>query len=408
MKVFALGGYGKTGFPALKLLAQSDLVTEIAVVGRSLERADKAAKEIGEKAIAIHADGTDEQKLISLSAGYDFIMNAADNKVVLPSIRAAIHNCAHYCDMAWGDILEQTQQIRPMAEAAGITAIVATGISPCISNLMGVHAARQLEEVEQLQIGRADIFNFQSGRELSPRQWLEDPKESYAALQEFRPFIGWILQRVQENGIRTVLDYQNGGWVEVDPLKNGLGVPSTQGGRITSRPYMSGDDAWGMLPRDLSKVTPAEMSFSPFPPQLGAVLQEQALGVLEGKIDADTAINTFYDTIERDPYHWLVLPDDFVAPTKLWVTALGRKEDHAARHSCWFTAPMWNVNGYFLTSVALAAAVRKVLRGEIQERGIMIAEKAFEPLSFFDEVTALIPDLLPDGKLIDESFEELE
>lgn len=31
MKVFALGGYGKAGLPAIKLLAQSDLITEIAV-----------------------------------------------------------------------------------------------------------------------------------------------------------------------------------------------------------------------------------------------------------------------------------------------------------------------------------------------------------------------------------------
>jgi len=36
MKVFALGGYGTVGLPAVKLLAQSDLVTKIAIVGRSL------------------------------------------------------------------------------------------------------------------------------------------------------------------------------------------------------------------------------------------------------------------------------------------------------------------------------------------------------------------------------------
>ena len=77
MKVFALGGYGKVGLPAIKLLAQSDLVTEIAVAGRSLERAEKAATEIGEKAIAVQADGTDEQELTSLLAGYDIIVNAA-------------------------------------------------------------------------------------------------------------------------------------------------------------------------------------------------------------------------------------------------------------------------------------------------------------------------------------------
>ena len=205
MKVFALGGYGKVGFPAIKLLAQSDLVTEIAIVGRRLERAKKAATEIGEKGIAVHADGTDEQKLTSLLAGYDIIMNAADNEVVLPSIRAAIHNGAHYCDVAFGIVIEQALQFASEAEAVGITSIVANGIHPGISNLMGVHVARQLEEVEHLQVGEASIYNFQSGRELTPRQWLKDPKESLAALHEFRPFIAMMLRIVQKNGSRTVV-----------------------------------------------------------------------------------------------------------------------------------------------------------------------------------------------------------
>ncbi len=384
MKVFALGGYGKVGLPALKLLAQSDLVTEIAIAGRSQERAEKAATEIGEKAIAVHADGTDEQKLALLLAGYDIIMNAADNEFVLPSIRAAIHNGAHYCDVAFGIVLEQALQLAPGAEAAGITSIVATGISPCISNLIGVYVANQLEEVEQLLIGRAEIFNFQSGRELTPRQWLKDPKESLAALPEFRPFIAWMLERLQENGSRNVRVYHDGQWEEMDPIKRGLDVPLAQGGTTTLYPYYSGDDYWGQLPRDLSKVSPVEISFSPFPPQLHAVLREHALRVLEGDIDSDTATNSFFDTIESDPHSLLTLPDDFVAPAKLWVTALGRKEGRAARYSCWFTPAMWNVGGYFLTSAALAVAVRKILRGEIQERGVMHAETAFEPLPFLE------------------------
>ena len=52
--------------------------------------------------------------------------------------------------------------------------------------------------------------------------------------------------------------------------------------------------------------------------------------------------------------------------------------------------------------------VRKILRGEIQERGVMHAETVFEPLPFLDEVAILLPDLLPYGKLIGESFEWLE
>jgi hypothetical protein len=408
MKVFALGGYGKTGLPAVKLLTQSDSVTEIAVVGRNLERAEKAAREIGEKAIPLEADGTDEDALTSLLGGYDILMNIAFSDTVLPAIRGAIHTGIPYCDAAtFGDFLDQALVLDAEAKNAGVTAIVAIGISPCISNLIGVHAASKLEEVEQLQIGRADIFNFETGRELTPRQWLEDPVQSLAELDDFKPFIGWLLQRLGENGSRNVLVFQDGQWVEVDPINDGLVVPLPGGGRSKSFPYFSGDDFWGMLPRDLSSVAPVEMQFSPFPPQTHNLLREYAIRVLGGGIDADTAVSSFYDTMASNPQRWLVAPDNFVAPFKLWVSALGRKKGFASRSSCWFTPPMWDVGGYYLTSVSLAVAVRKILRGEVPERGVLSAEKAFEPLPFLDEVADVISDSLPEGKMIDESFEWL-
>ncbi len=406
MKVFALGGYGKVGFPAIKLLAQIDLVTEIAIVGRSLKLAEKVAREIGEKAIAIHADGTDEKNLISLLAGYDIIMNAAADKTVLPAIRAAVGARTHYCDAAV--VTDQTLQLAPEAATAGITSIVANGISPCISNLMGMHAASQLEEVEQLQLLRADIFNWQSGREVAPHLWLKDPQENLAALHEFKPFITWMLSRLQNNGIRTMCVYDHGHWVEMDPIRNGLEVPIKQGSTITYHPYVSGDPLWGSLSSDLSRVPPIEVWFSPFPPQLHNLLREQALLVLGKHVDSDTAVSSFYETFESDPHRWLTLHDDFTPIPKMCVSAVGRKEGRAARYSYWFTAPMWNVGGYFLTSVALVVAVLKILRGEIEERGVMTAEKAFEPLPFLDEVASLITESLPDGKMLGETFDWLE
>jgi hypothetical protein len=407
LKVFALGGYGKGGFPTCKLLVQSDLVTKIAVAGRSKERADKAALEIGEKAVAVCADGTDEQKLTSLLAGYDILVNAADNKFVLPSIRAAISNGSHYCDMAWGGVVEQALQLASEAEAAGITSVLANGIHPSISNLMGVHVARQLEEVEQLQLGDASIYNFESGGELMPRQWAEEPGQSLTALQGFKSFIAMMLQMVQKNGVRTVLDYREGRWVETDPVRNGLDVPTTQGGIITSYPYSSSDPTFGSLPLDLSKVLPVEMFFSPLPSQTHDLLRENALRVLEGDTAAEAATNAFFDAVENDPHRWLTVPDDFIPPPKLWARAVGRKEGRAVRCSCWFKAPIWNAGGYFLSSVAQAVAVLKILRGETRKRGVVTAEKAFEPLPFLDEVASLLPETPPDGKLTDESLEWL-
>jgi len=408
MKIFALGGYGKTGFPAIKLLAKSNLVTEITIAGRNLDRAEKAATVIGEKATAIQVDGTDVQKLTSLSQGYDIIMNTTDNAVVLPAIQAAIHNRINYCDISWGEFIDQPLQLASQAKAANTTGIVANGISPCISNLMGVHVARQLDDVDQLQIGRSDIFNFENGQDLTPNQWHEDPKESLTALYEFKPFIAWMLQRLQENGARTVLDFQDDRWLEVDPIKKGLEIPKPTGDNDRSYPYGSGDDFFGVLPKDLSKISPVEIWFSPFPPQLHAVLREQSLRVLEDKVEYEDAVNAFFDTIEIDPDKWLTLPENFEQKTKMWVRAVGQKDGRAARSSCWFIPHMWNVGGYFLTSVALVAAVRKILRGETVEPGIFTAEKAFEPQTFFDEVVAILPEFPSDGRLINESFEWLQ
>lgn len=408
MNVFVLGGYGKTGLPAIKLLAKSDLVNKIAIAGRNLERAEKVAIELGQKAIAVQVDGSDEQQLSSLLKGYDFLVNAATNEVVLPAIRTAIQNRAHYCDMAWAGILEQALQLNPEAEAAGITAIVATGISPCITNLMGVYLTHQLDEVEQLLIGRSELIDFAKGQDPTPDLWLEDPPNILSELQSFRPFIGWLLKRLQDDGTRTAIEPKEGKWVEVDPLKSGLEVPLAQGGKQITRPYFSSDDIWGMLPTDISKIKPVEMWFSPFSNQLDGILREQALAVLGGDISAETATSTFYNIIQDDPERWLTFEENLVRVSKVWVRALGNKDGRAARCDCWFTAPMWYVNGYYLTSVALVAAVLMVMRGEVSKRGVMTAEKTFEPLSFLDEVATLIPDLLPQREMIDESFEWLE
>ena len=408
MKVFALGGYGKVGLAAIKLLAQSDLVTEIAIAGRNLESAETAAKETGAKAIALHADGTDEEQLTPLLAGYDIIMSAAFDGTVLPAIRAAIRTGTHYCDA--NVVSEQTlgPATASAAASAGITAIVATGVSPCISNLMGVHVARRLDDVEQLQLGRADVYNFQSGRELTPRQWLEDPEASLATLPEFRPYIGWMLQRLQNHGGPKVRVYRDDRWVESDPITTGMGVPLPQGGTATAYAYAGGDPLFGSLSPGASRVPPAEILFSPFPPQLHNLLREQALRVLGGEIDAEAATDAFYETVQSDPHRWLTLADEVIPMPKMWVSAVGHKAGRAAWCSCWLTPAMWNVGGYFLTSVSLAVAARKILRGELRERGVLTAEKAFEPLPFLDEAASLIPDLLPDGRMIGESFEWLE
>jgi hypothetical protein len=408
MKVFMLGGYGAVGLPAAKLLVESDLVNEIALAGRSLERAEQAAAEIGDKASAVQVDATDEQQLASLVAGYDVIVNAASNQIALPALHAAVRAGAHYCDVGWGqDFITQMNGLAVEARDADITAIICTGISPCITNLMGVHAANQLDVTEQLQSGRAWVF--QRARSLTPQEWLENPAEQLDVLHEFKDFLEWMLQVAKETESQTVRAYQDGQWVDVDPLTSGLKAPLQQGGTVTAYPYGSYYPLFDSLPQDLARERPVEVWFTPFPSQLHDFFREQALRVTAGEIDPATAMNSFYETIENDPDRWLTVANDFAAFSPDWVTAVGSKDGRAARYNCWLVPELWNEqSAWFLTSVPLVIAVLKILSGETRERGVITAEKAFEPLSFFDEVVALLPEPPPDGKLIGESFEWLE
>jgi hypothetical protein len=196
--------------------------------------------------------------------------------------------------------------------------------------------------------------------------------------------------------------------VETNPLTSGIDVPRLDGGTLAVYPLASAGDFFGTLPTDLAQAPPVQISFSPLPPQLHAVLVDQVLRVLAGEVDVEAAVGAFYNTAERDPHHWLTLPDDFVPIPKMWVRALGRKEGRAARCTCWFTAPTWDIGGYLMTSVPLAVATLQILRGEVRKRGVIPAEKVFDPLPFFEQVVALLPDPPPDGKLIDESLEWLE
>ena len=405
MRVFALGGYGTVGFPAIKLLAQSDLVTEITIAGRSLERAEIAAEEAGDKAKAIQIDGTDEHELASLLSGYDIVMNAARDETVLPAIRAAIRTRTDYCDVNH-IFVEQALQLTTSAETAGVTAIVANGVAPGIINLMGVQVARQLQEIQQLQNGRATAF-WWGGLELAPQPWPMDENEILATIRMYKPFFLMMLKRLQQKGSRTAWDYDDGQWIQKDPMEFGLAVPLMRGRTTTLYPYAVRDPMCGALPGELASFPPVEAWFSPLPPQLHEMLREQALLVLEDKIESETAVNSFYEAIEADPHFKLTFPDDLIATPKEWARAVGWKEGRAARYSCWFTEPMWKVGEWFLTSAALVLAARRILRDETQKFGVMTAEIAFDPPPFFDELTSLIPNFPSDVKLVDESFQWL-
>lgn len=155
VRVFALGGTGRVGRVAAKVLAQDSVVTEIAIAGRDLAIARRVSAEIGPKAVAVEADAVDEPRLARIVEPYDLVVNTAgpDFRVALPAIRAAIAAGTQYCDIAAdGPSTEKALSLDEEAKEAGVTALTGIGHMPGASNLLMRHAANQLDAVEGVRL----------------------------------------------------------------------------------------------------------------------------------------------------------------------------------------------------------------------------------------------------------------
>lgn len=409
MKVFALGGAGLFGLPSSRLLTASDLVTKIVVAGRNIERAQQAATELGDKASAVQVDANDVERLASLLAGYDLLVDTAPDKVLLSAVRAAIGAKTHYCNL---DAPLQVLRFDAEAKAAGIIVSVGNGALPGLTNLMAVHAASQLEKVEVIQVSWTRV----GPRLDSVLAVLRDPQERLAALRELG-YAERTLQRVQEwlrrwNVRETIPIYQDGQWMDVDPFERGVEVTLPQGGVVTAYPILSSMNFYGVstLRRHLPGVRTVGLEFSRFPPPLDDLFREQVRRVAVGEIGPEEAASSFYKAIADDPDRWLVRPEVFaslLAIPAVWttavVTAFGGKRGRAARYACWATS--WGLT--HITAPGVVAAL-KILRSEIEERGVLPPEACFEPEPFFGEVARLLSEPPPDGKLVGESFAWLD
>ncbi len=386
-----MGGAGTYGQQAARILASSDLVSRIVIAGRNVEKAKKAAKGIGDKATAIEADATDEGRVASLAADSDIVVNAAGPsfKVALPGLRAAIEAGVHYCDLnTEGPAMEKALSFDGAAKASGVKALVGIGIFPGLSSLMMMHAAQQLDRVEELRY----CFFF-------PMIWGGDPK---SVLAEWRKTghadASW--QDIMRQVAGRAKVYRDRRWVYVDPLLDMVSVALPRGGEATAVPVGNVDPI--TLPRNLGGVRSVSVLASFFPPEVNKVYCEQGRRIARGEVDESGAAVSFYEHLAAQPKGWLGRPEDYEVGFETMVEAVGVKEDERRRYRC------WPIGSWASTSGSLATAALKILRGEIRTPGVLTPVSCLDPLPFFKEVAQYAPEEPPGGKLLHEAFEVLD
>ena len=391
MKALLLGGTGLFGKQTAALLARENLITEIGLASRNLEKAQQAAEELGDKTCAVCVDIKDQPRLASTATGYDIIVNAAGptSEVQVPAVRAAIKAGVHYCDLAAiGKYAERALKLDSQARARGVTAIIASGWV-AMNNLMAVHASNQMDRTDQIAV--CWLFDYTPGNYFSPYQSLARARELG------RVETSWDLI---ETAGEPIVTYRTGSWMRLDPLENPVEVIHPSGSTITG--YLTDSPSIFTLPYYLPGVQTVTCLLGMIPPQLMELFIKKSQRIVRGETDWSGAAMDFFETAVEDEEQWLISPAGNPSGWWMWAVAEGQKEGRKARYLCWPSMILdW-------TTVPLIITALRILRGEVSRYGVLPAEACFELITFLDEASKYMSEEHQGEPLLNERFDWLE
>ena len=168
MRVVVVGGAGAMGRWTVRDLTESEGVDEVVVAdldgSRAREAAGWAAARSGSNGTAqvsgLALDAGDGEALRRAFDGADVVCNCAVHATNLPVMEACADAGTHYVDL--GGLYHTTRRQLALHDrfvAAGVTAVVGMGGSPGVTNVLAALAARDLAEVEEVEV-RLGVADF--------------------------------------------------------------------------------------------------------------------------------------------------------------------------------------------------------------------------------------------------------
>ena len=157
MKVLIIG-CGEQGATIAKYLIEKADVEEVKLADIDLKRVNSLAKSLkNSKVSSYRVDAGNIEELLKAAEGVDIIVNAVLPRFDLPIMEAALKSKANYVDMASGPPYVTDEQLgqNEKWKKAGLTALINTGISPGVTNVLIARAADQLDSVEEVLIRTA-------------------------------------------------------------------------------------------------------------------------------------------------------------------------------------------------------------------------------------------------------------
>jgi saccharopine dehydrogenase-like NADP-dependent oxidoreductase len=195
-RVLILGGRGRIGSSVAQDIA-SHTSAEITITSRNTEAAIAASRQLGSQGRSLSLDLTDKDKLRQAIASAELVIHCAgpfhdrDTSV----LKTCIETGVNYLDVSdHRSYTRKALDLSPVAKAAGVTAIVNTGVFPGISNSMVRQGVEKLDQPERIHLSYLVAGSGGAGVTVM--------RTTFLGLQ--KPFTAWV----------------DGTWAEIKPYSD--------------------------------------------------------------------------------------------------------------------------------------------------------------------------------------------
>jgi len=365
MKVLALGGAGAVCQYATRDLAEYSSFDEIVVGDYNLPAAERLAAEIGDPRVRpLKVDAGDYDALVEVFRSFDVVLNGLPWRYDLVVTKACVEAGVSGLDVSTE---EDQWSYDGAARDKGIVFVPGVGATPGTTNAMARRGADQLDEVDSI-----DIY-FAAFRCPAP-----SPGLLTTFLWEFHP------------ETESRLYYEEGEFHWAGPF---------EGLRTVHFPGPIGDQEVCYIPHPETRTMPHSLGaravsvrgcFPPHAMRLARAMLESGLYgeeplVIKG-IET-TAYELMYDVLLRVPE---------TKDTPLWAYGLrvevrGKVSGQDRTFTYWNRHPPqeeWGGDAAYYKNIAipLSIGVQMIGRGDVEARGIVPPETAFDADIFFEEL----------------------
>jgi hypothetical protein len=348
LRVALLGAGGTIGPAIARDLGDSLEARELLLLDLDEERAKAAAAAAGEK--ARFAKVEPGAPLSGAIEGMDVLMNAASYRINLDAMRAALHVGCDYVDLGglyW--MTARQLELEQEFSRAGSLALLGMGASPGKTNVMAVHAVRELGETPE----RVDVVA--AGRDLEPPGGFSPPYAVRTLVDELTmpPVV------IRDGRVEEIEPLSPGGEVELpDPIGRAETIHTLHSELLTFA------DSFGCRQASF-RLSLAPQLLERLRELAGADDEELARAAREAKPPSGNTVAVH------------IVEAEGASGKTVRVTAL--------------TKPMgrWSVGGGVVSTAApAAAAVRLLARGRIRASGALPPERCVKPTDLFPELEA--------------------